>query len=143
MTTCITGGGTNRSPCDSGNNIAINNFPVPTGTNFFVNPSFANTADLLANWTGVPNCSGFINTTRCMGYSPATGTLTPNTPIADLRAGCAQCAGKGFQLPSTTCAANADYPTWLKGVVYLQASGWVNGAIITQKGDLVTKPCGM
>ena len=60
-----------------------------------------------------------------MGYDPATGTLTPNTPIADLRA---HSAGNG--LPTTVvCGPNPyyRYPTRLEGVVDLKASGFVNG----------------
>jgi hypothetical protein len=51
----------------------------------------------------------------------------------------------GYQLPTVVCGANPyyHYPTWLKGVVYLKASGFVNGATITQKADMVSNPCGM
>jgi hypothetical protein len=77
-----------------------------------------------------------------MGYDPLTRTLTVPSIISDLQAGCAQCAGKGYQLPGN-CASVTDYPTWLKGIVYLTASGWTNGATISENAGLVTKPCNM
>ena len=129
--------------CDAGFNVAFNNQALPTMANFFVNPSFTNTADLLANRTGVPNCTGFENTTACLGWNARTSTLTTPSVISDLTANCAQCTGKGFQRPSTTCAPNPDYPVWLKGVNYLKASGFTAGATITEKTGLTTKPCGM
>jgi hypothetical protein len=128
--------------CDSGFNVEFNDQSLPSGANFYVNPSFTNTTDLLSNHSGAPNCTGFTNTTACMGYNAATQTLTTPSVISDLQAGCANCSGKGFQLP-TKCTANSDYPTWLKGIVYLRASGFVNGATITEYSDLATKPCGM
>ena len=33
--------------------------------------------------------------------------------------------------------------TWLKGLNVLRASGWVNGAVITEYPDLASKPCGL
>jgi hypothetical protein len=118
---------------------------VPSGANFYAtNPSFTNTTDLLANRMGVPNCAGFENTTQCMGWDARTGTLTTPSVISDLTASCTQCTGKGFQRPSVTCAPNADYPTWLKGIVYLHAvNGFVAGTPIVQRVGLVTKPCGL
>jgi hypothetical protein len=118
------------------------------GTNFYVNPNFNNTTDLLANrTTGNPNCTGFINTTACMGWEARTSTLTNPSVIYDLTPTCTQCTNKGYQKPSTTCVTSGTYhdlyPGWLKGVVYLQASGWVAGATITEKAGLVTKPCGL
>ena len=74
-----------------------------------------------------------------MGYNAATQTLRNPSLIYDLTPTAAGTSGKGYQLPSTTCAPNADYPTWLKGVVYLQ---W-NGTSITENQGLVTKPCGL
>ena len=104
----------------------FNNTRLPTGTNFFVNPSFTNTTDLLANQMGVPNCAGFTNTTQCMGWNAETRALTTPSVISDLTAGCGNCAGRGFQRPSVTCDVNADYPVWLKGINYLHATnGWV------------------
>jgi hypothetical protein len=50
--------------------------------------------------------------------------------------------GKGYQPPGT-CTPDPYYPTWLKGVVYLTASGFVNGATITENAGLITQPCGM
>jgi hypothetical protein len=116
------------------------------GTNTYTNPSFVNTADLLANRVGTPSCSGFTNSTACMGWNASTSRLTTPSVISDLIATAvgsapyySAVAGKGYQLPSTTCAPNADYPTWLKGIVYLQ---W-NGAALTENAGLVNKPCGL
>ena len=109
------------------------------GTNTYTNPAFTNTADLLANRTGVPNCNAFTNTTQCMGWNANTSTLTTPSIIGDLVPTASGTAGKGYQLPSTTCAANADYPTWLKGIVYLQ---W-NGSTLSENSGLVTRPCNM
>jgi len=110
------------------------------GTNTYVNPTFTNTTDLLANQAGAPNCSSFTNVTACMGWNAVTSTLTTPSVISDLMPTSAYSA-KGFQKPSTTCAANADYPTWLKGVVYLQASGTYPSITITETAGLVSKPC--
>jgi energy-converting hydrogenase Eha subunit B len=131
----------------SGNEVCINNggsgtFPA---VNFKEDPLFANVTDLLNNQSGVPNCSAFTNTTACMGWNAVTSTLTTPSAISDLRPSSTHSAGKGYQLPSTTCAnvnapdGTALYPTWLKGVVYLH---W-NGTSITENADLVTKPCGL
>ena len=46
--------------------------------------------------------------------------------------------GKGYQPPGA-CAADAHYPQWLKGVVYLTTSG----AAIRENEGLITKPCGL
>ena len=109
------------------------------GTNTYTAPNFTNTTDLLANQVGVPNCNAFVNTTQCMGWNANTKTLTTPSVISDLVPTASGTAGKGYQLPVTTCAANADYPTWLKGIVYLQ---W-NGSSLTENSDLVTKPCNL
>ena len=109
------------------------------GTNTYTNPAFTNTTDLLANRIGVPNCNGFATTTACMGWNANTSTLTTPSIISDLVPTASGTSGKGYQKPSTTCAANADYPTWLKGIVYLQ---W-NGSSLSENSDLVTKPCNM
>ncbi len=120
--------------------------PYPNGVNLYPphgTQIFANVADL-ANRTGAPNCTGFVNTTACMGYNANTQVLTPNTFISDMQCVYSQCAGKGFQLPSTTCVTPgtgivADFPVWLKGIVYLH---W-NGTSVEQRHDLVTTPCGL
>lgn len=124
--------------CDPGFNVEATD-ASSIGTNIYVDPAFTNTADLLASRLGAPNCTGFRNVTACMGWNANTNTLTTPSVISDLTATCAQCSGKGFQRPSLTCAANPDYPPWLKGIVYLQ----VSGSAIVMANDLVTKPCGM
>ena len=131
--------------CDPGNNITeYNNNTL--GINFYVNPGFNNTSDLLSNRNGIPNCTGFANTTSCMGYNPNTQILTNPSAIYDLQPTCgANCAGKGFQNPSAVCVSSGplstDYPAWLKGIVYLQWNACTH--TITENNDLVTKPCGM
>lgn len=109
------------------------------GTNTYSNPSFTNTTDLLANQVGAPNCTGYATTTACAGYNVLTQTLTTPSIISDLQA--TGFPGAGFQLPSATCAANADYPSYLKGLNRLQ---WNSGnSTITVIDDLASKPCGM
>ena len=108
------------------------------GTNTYEDPSFTNTTDLLANWVGTPNCSSHTNTPACAGWNYATQSAASLTIIGDLTPRAAGTSGKGYQ-PPAPCAANADYPTWLKGIVYLQ---W-NGASLTENTGLVNKPCGL
>jgi hypothetical protein len=123
--------------CDPGNNVvAYNGFGV--GTNTYIDPLFKNTADLLANHQGAPNCTGFETTTACMGWNQATRTVTPLSVIDDLTATAAGAAGKGYYPPGP-CTADPFYPTWLKGIVYLH---W-DGAALTQRDGLLTKPCGL
>jgi hypothetical protein len=119
---------------------------VPSG--IFVDPGFNNTADLLNNRSSnTPTCTGFVNTTLCMGYNATTQTLTNPSVIYDLQPNLncggvtGQCSGKGFQLPSVVCASSGDvfndYPVWLKGIVYLRV---VNNQIY-QYHDLATTSC--
>ena len=109
------------------------------GTNTYVDPAFYNTSDLLSNWVGAPNCVGKENVTQCMGYDAYRQTIVSNTPIYDLRPSASGASAKGYQVPSTNCSANADFPTWLKGVVYLH---WT-GSTVVQRHGLVTTPCGL
>ena len=125
--------------CNSTNDAETWGTSSTLGTNTYTNPSFTNTTDLLANRTGVPNCNSFTNTTQCMGWNAKTSTLTTPSIISDLTPTASGTSGKGYQKPSTTCAANADYPTWLKGIVYLH---W-NGSTLSENTDLITKPCNM
>jgi hypothetical protein len=122
----------------------FNGYTGSSNVNYNVNPAFTNTSDLLASRSGAPNCAGFTNTTACMGWNASTGALTTPSVISDLTPTCgADCAGAGYQKPSTTCVSSGNvytyYPTWLKGIVYLQ---W-NGSSLTENSDLVTKPCKM
>jgi hypothetical protein len=116
----------------------VRNSVASLGTNTYVDPGFANTSDLLTNWSGVPNCTGYANVTACMGWNYASQTARANSPIADLTATAGGTSGKGYQ-PPYACAPDPLYPTWLKGVVYLQ---W-NGSSLTENADLVNKPCDM
>jgi len=130
-------GGCPGTSCDaSGRHVVAYNGSV--GTNFYVDPLFKNTADLLANHVTTPNCSAFETTAACMGWNHVTRTASTLSVIDDLTPQNAQAIGKGYQPPGD-CAANALYPTWLKGIVYLH---W-DGAALTSKDGLVTKPCGM
>ena len=116
-----------------------------------VNPALRNVSDLTTNRSGVPNCSAFTNVTACMGYNANTSTLTTPSAISDLQPTTAGMSGDGYQLPSTTCVTSSStgvgaavfslYPTWLKGIVYLQWNS--SNSTISEYPDLVTKPCGM
>jgi hypothetical protein len=115
------------------------------GTNYYTSPAFNNPSDLVSNRSGVPNCTGFTNTTACMGYNANTKTLTNPSAIYDLQPTASGASTAGYQLPSTTCVTSGSiytyYPAWLKGVVYLQ---WNSSTqTITENSDLVTKPCGL
>jgi hypothetical protein len=128
--------------CDAGNNeIAFNGLSI--GTDIYVDPAFNNTTDFLNNQMGVPNCSAFTNTVACMGWNHLTQTAINPSVIYDMTATCAQCVGKGYQPPPRQCAADSDYPPWLKGINYLTASGWTNGATIVENWGLSAKPCGL
>jgi hypothetical protein len=123
--------------CDPGHNIvAFNGFGI--GTNTYLDPRFQNTADLLANQLGAPNCSSYTNVTACMGWNYSNHTATNPSVIYDLTAEASGAIGKGY-FPPGACAADPYYPAWLKGVVYLQ---W-NGTNFYEVNGLVNKPCGL
>lgn len=136
-TTCNNPGG-----CDSGSApfSAIEHDGASLGTNTYGGLTFNNTSDLLTNWTtSVPNCTGKENTVQCMGYDAFSGTLTTNTPISDLTTTTSGTSGKGYQKPAQTCpATDADFPSHLKGLVYLH---WT-GTQVEQRAGLVNVPCG-
>lgn len=132
-----TAGTCGGSSCDGGDNvIAYNGSPI--GTNTYEDAAFANTTDLLTNWVGQPLCSGFSNVAACMGWNYASQTAVAATPVGDLTPTAVGTSGKGYQPPGP-CASNALYPSYLKGIVYLQ---W-NGSSLTENAGLVNKPCGM
>ena len=115
------------------------------GDNLYADPAFSNTSDLLTQRSGIPNCTGFHTTTACMGLDANSQQLTKLSPIADLQPTSSSAAGKGYQLPSTNCVSSGAvmqyYPTWLKGIVYLQ---WHSDTgTLTENSDLVTKPCSL
>jgi hypothetical protein len=115
---------------------SVESYGNSLGTNIYESAGFKNTADLLANQSGTPNCSAYTNVTACMGWN---GSSARNpSPIYDLTATASGTAGNGYQPPGP-CTADPYFPTWLKGVVYLQ---W-NGSSITENSGLITKPCGM
>jgi hypothetical protein len=125
------------SICDSGNNVVAFN-GASFGTNTYVDPAFTDTTDLVNNRYGTINCSGFETTTACMGWNQGTQTVTVPSVISDLTATASQATGKGYQPPGA-CTADPFYPAWLKGIVYLH---W-DGAALTQRDGLLTKPCGL
>lgn len=119
--------------CGSGTT-RCNNFPF--GTNTYSDPGLGGISSL---WSTAPDCTGYTNVTTCMltKYTVdvfAAPTIAPTS--------------MGYQKPSgcsTKVLANGTnaFPAWLKGVVYLTASGFTNGATITMNPGLVTKPCGL
>lgn len=129
------GGGT----CDAGFNQIIFN-GLTFGTNTFTDPLFTNTSDLLTNHVGAPACSSFGDVASCMGWNFGTQTASALSVIGDIAATAGAASGKGYR-PPAPCAANTNYPTWLKGVVYLS---WNSGSgVITEKAGLANKPCNL
>ena len=90
-------------------NASHNTTWLPFGTNTYSNAGFASPGGLP---TSAPDCSGFWNTSACM--NTLQGLCRPDSE----RRGC----GRGIQA-SRRLPADAYYPTWLKGIVYLQWSG--------------------
>ena len=107
-------------------NTSHNTTSFPFGTNTYSNPGFASPGGLP---TSAPNCSGYTNTTACMntGYR-VYADLTPSGAAAAV----------GYKPPGA-CAADAYYPTWLKGIVYLQWSG----TALSENAGLINKPCNL
>ena len=95
----------------SWNGSAFEGATWPFGTNTYANPGLTNPGALPS---GAPSCSSYTNTTDCMniGYNVAAN-VAPTT---------AEAIGKGYQ-PPTGCRPDPYFPTWLKGIVYLQVSG--------------------
>jgi hypothetical protein len=83
------------------------------GQNTMADASLANPP--AHNAIGAPNCSGSTLTTKCMAQVISR--------FASKRA-----PSYGYQPPSSSCVQDADYPTWLKGVV---------------PDGLISKQCGM
>lgn len=123
----------------AGNNSAVSfDSSNDLGINTYSNPMFNNASDLVMNRYGTPDCSNFNNVVACMGWNNATQTATNPSTIYDLTPAAAGTAGKGY-LPPGACAADSDYPAWLKGIVYLQ---WdPSTGTITENPGLITKPC--
>jgi len=97
----------------------------PWGTNTYNDPGLANPSALLS---AAPDCSSYATTTACMAGLGVVADLAPSGGAA----------GKGYELPGA-CTADAFYPTWLKGVVYLS---W-DGSSLTESSGLITKPCNL
>lgn len=132
--------------CDPGDNVVAFNtasyLNVFDANNTYEDPGFQNTTDLTNNWFNTaPSCAAYTSTVACMGWNGAS--VQSGSVIYDLTPTAAGTSGKGYQLPGP-CAANALYPTWLKGIVHLQ---WNAGnrtiSEMTGASGLITKPCGM
>jgi hypothetical protein len=124
--------------CDPGANAASYGTLANLGTNTYTSPAYNNPTDFFNYRMGTPSCSGFQTTTACMGWNYASQTATNPSVIYDLTATASGTAGKGYQPPGP-CASDSDYPTWLKGVVYLH---W-DGTQLWENAGLVNKPCGL
>ena len=116
------------SGCDNSGSPPCFNAVWHFGTNTYGDPGMTNPSAL---FTTSPDCSAYTNVQDCMQtgfgvYAKVTPTIAPTT--------------MGYQ-PVSACAPNTNYPTWLKGIVYLRASGYTAGATITEKAGLATKPC--
>jgi hypothetical protein len=122
--------GTSTSAGNPNTDVWVNNShnttSFPFGANIYGNPGFASPQTLPT--TTAPNCTNQTNTTACMTAAGVVGDLTPSGGAA----------GLGYQPPGP-CTADAYFPTWLKGIVYLS---W-NGASLSENSGLITKPCGM
>jgi hypothetical protein len=111
--------------CDSGNDIADYNGVDYASGNFLTTPGFGNPGKLP---TTAPSCAGYATTTACIEAAGVVADLMPSGAAA----------GLGYQAPGP-CAADAYFPTWLKGVVHLS---WT-GSALTENTGLISKPCGM
>jgi hypothetical protein len=118
----------------------VNTYTNYLGTNFYIDPAFKNAAHAISNYMGVPNCKGYATVTACMGWDGIS--VRPQSIIDDLTPTAAAAIGKGYR-PPRPCGPDPLYPKWLKGVVYLRASGWAIAAKITQNSGLISKPCDM
>ena len=117
---------------------------MPLGVNTYVDPTFQNAADVLANRIGTPNCSGFETTTACMGWDYLTQTAANPSLVYGMMPTARAAIGKGYRppglrcIPATAGADYSDFPDWLQGIVYLH---W-NGTVVQQKVGLSNVPCG-
>ena len=104
------------------------NAPWIFGTNTYVNPGFTDPTTLFST---TPDCTGYVNVALCMNTGLGVAAkIAPTVASTTL----------GYQVPSTTCASSdPEFPTWLKGIVYLH---WT-GTAIEQRHDLATTPCGL
>lgn len=125
--------------CDAGNNVIAYNSGV-LGTNTYANPTYTNTTDLLTNWVSAPSCSAFASVARCMGWNGSG--VNANSVISDLVPTAGGTSGDGYQTP-TNNVSNSKFPTWLKGVVCVRPSGYVNGASASQFYDCAQTPPGL
>jgi hypothetical protein len=96
------------------------------GTNTYGDPGLTRPISLFST---APDCTSYTSVTDCVltgyhVYNQVKPMIAPTTI--------------GYQSPAA-CAPDAHYPTWLKGIVYLQ---W-NGSSITENAGLINKPCGM
>lgn len=126
--------------CDSGFNAATNGSLSVLGTNTYTDPGYNSVTDLFSNQIGTPSCSSFATTTACLGWNNSTQAATNPSLIYDMLPTASGTSGKGYQPPGS-CATDADYPSWLKGINVLS---WNSGtSTITENTGLTNKPCSM
>lgn len=115
-----------NTPTCSGTTNDIVNYGTTygAGNTLGTDAGFASPGSLPTTFTG---CAGFANVNACMA-----ATIAAMVPSAS------GTSGKGYQ-PVGPCAPDANYPRWLKGIVYLS---W-DGTKITEQSGLITKPCGL
>lgn len=124
---------------NTGSGSRATSFPTAIGTNTFSNPGLASPTSLPFSSSG-PDCTGYENVALCMNtkysvYTHVTPTIAPTTV--------------GYQPPISGCSTKTlsngttAFPSWLKGIVYLHASGFTNSPTITQRAGLITMPCGL
>lgn len=116
--------------CDGTNSVAVfngnvnNNGLAYTTGNTMASPSMANPSSLP---TSAPNCTGQVSVYNCM---VAAGVV----------AAIANSVNEGYRSPGP-CAADALYPTWIKGINYISVDA--NGTSLHENTGLTNKPCGM
>ena len=126
--------------CDSGDNAATNGTLAALGTEIYTDPAFNNLSDLVSSQIGTPSCGSFSMTTACMGWNNTTQSAANPSLIYDLTPTASGTSGKGYQPPGA-CAADSDYPTWLKGVNVLIWNSTTS--TINELSGLTNKPCGV
>ncbi|HZZ25416.1 MAG TPA: hypothetical protein VFE60_23985 [Roseiarcus sp.] len=99
-----------------------NGYDFSAGNLIGVSAGFANPAALP---TVAPDCTGHTNVTECM--NAVYGVYAKITPFTGL-------TSKGYQ-PPAPCTPDTNWPSWLKGVVYLQ---WTGTGLVQKSG----RPCG-
>lgn len=119
---------------DTGSGSRAASFPF--GTNTYSDPGLTSITSL---WSTAPDCTGYTDVTTCMNIKYTVSAFVRPT-IAS--------TSLGYQAPSscstlTLSNGTSSFPSYLNSVVMLLASGFTNGATITQhKNVLINQPCG-